>query len=416
MADASRSRLSAIDAAAAGRGVALGAAPGVRRISILGATGSIGASTLDLIRRNREAFRIVALTAQSSVDALADAAIEMRAEVAVIGDETLLARLRERLSGTGIEAAAGDGAIVEAADRPADCVMAAIVGAAGMKPTFAAVRQGRRVALANKECLVSAGPVFMRAVARSGAELIPVDSEHSGALQSIDPGAREHIERLVITASGGPFRTWAKERMATATPEEALRHPNWSMGRKISVDSATLMNKTLELIEAHYLFALGIEKLGVIVHPQSIVHCLVEYADGSVIAQLACPDMRTPIALSLAWPKRMPAPTERLDLVRIASLTFEAPDETRFPALGLGREALRSGGTAPAILNAANEIAVEAFLDGRIGFLDIARLTADVLEQAERKGLIAEPVAVADVLLADEEGRRMARDLLSRFS
>ena len=415
MAEATRSRLSVIDAEAAGRAPGRAAAPGVRRISILGATGSIGASTLDLIRRNRDAFRLVAMTAQSNVEALADVAIEMRAEIAVIGDEALHQRLKERLAGTGIEAAAGDAAIVEAAERPADCVMAAIVGAAGMKPTFAAVRQGRRVALANKECLVSAGPVFMRAVARSGAELIPVDSEHSGALQSIDPAAREHIERIVLTASGGPFRTWALSRMATAKPEEALRHPNWSMGRKISVDSATLMNKTLEFIEAHYLFGLGIEKLGVIVHPQSIVHCLVEYADGSVIAQLACPDMRTPIALSLAWPRRMPAPTERLDLVRIASLTFEAPDETRFPALGLGRQVLERGGTAPAILNAANEIAVEAFLVGRIGFLDIARLTADALDVAEQKGIIAEPAAVADVLTADDEGRRMARDLLSSF-
>lgn len=392
-----------------------GAPPERRSLTILGATGSIGKSTLDLVERNRDAFEIVALTAQSNVAALADAARRTRARLAVIGDKTLHAELQSALSGTGIRTAAGPEAVVAAAAEPADCVMAAIVGAAGLEPTFAAARQGRRVALANKECLVSAGEVFMSAIADAGAELLPVDSEHSAAFQALSGAAPESIERIVLTASGGPFRTWTREQLERATPEEALRHPNWSMGAKISIDSATLMNKGLELIEAFHLFPVEASQLGVVVHPQSIVHCLVSYKDGSVLAQMASPDMRTPIALALSWPRRMSAPTPRLDLATIGTLSFEAPDEARFPALTIAREALSRGGTAPAILSAANEIAVEAFLARRIGFLDIARCVGAALEEADRRGCIIAPVTLADVLAADAEGRRVAQTVLCRY-
>ena len=392
-----------------------GAAPERRSLTILGATGSIGKSTLDLVERNSDAFEIVALTAQSNVAALADAARRTRARLAVIGDKTLHAELQSALSGTGIRTAAGPEEVVAAAAEPADCVMAAIVGAAGLEPTFAAARQGRRVALANKECLVSAGEVFMSAIADAGAELLPVDSEHSAAFQALSGAAPESIERIVLTASGGPFRTWAREQLERATPEEALRHPNWSMGAKISIDSATLMNKGLELIEAFHLFPVEASQLGVVVHPQSIVHCLVSYKDGSVLAQMAPPDMRTPIALALSWPRRMSAPTPRLDLAAIGTLSFEAPDEARFPALTIAREALTRGGTAPAILSAANEIAVEAFLARRIGFLDIARCVGAALEEADRRGCIIAPVTLADVLAADAEGRRVAQTVLCRY-
>ncbi len=392
-----------------------GAAPERRSLTILGATGSIGKSTLDLVERNSDAFEIVALTAQSNVAALADAARRTRARLAVIGDKTLHAELQSALSGTGIRTAAGPEEVVAAAAEPADCVMAAIVGAAGLEPTFAAARQGRRVALANKECLVSAGEVFMSAIADAGAELLPVDSEHSAAFQALSGAAPESIERIVLTASGGPFRTWAREQLERATPEEALRHPNWSMGAKISIDSATLMNKGLELIEAFHLFPVEASQLGVVVHPQSIVHCLVSYKDGSVLAQMASPDMRTPIALALSWPRRMSAPTPRLDLAAIGTLSFEAPDEARFPALTIAREALTRGGTAPAILSAANEIAVEAFLARRIGFLDIARCVSAALEEADRRGCIIAPVTLADVLAADAEGRRVAQTVLCRY-
>lgn len=392
-----------------------GAAPERRSLTILGATGSIGKSTLDLVERNSDAFEIVALTAQSNVAALADAARRTRARLAVIGDKTLHAELQSALSGTGIRTAAGPEEVVAAAAEPADCVMAAIVGAAGLEPTFAAARQGRRVALANKECLVSAGEVFMSAIADAGAELLPVDSEHSAAFQALSGAAPESIERIVLTASGGPFRTWTREQLERATPEEALRHPNWSMGAKISIDSATLMNKGLELIEAFHLFPVEASQLGVVVHPQSIVHCLVSYKDGSVLAQMASPDMRTPIALALSWPRRMSAPTPRLDLAAIGTLSFEAPDEARFPALTIAREALTRGGTAPAILSAANEIAVEAFLARRIGFLDIARCVGAALEEADRRGCIIAPVTLADVLSADAEGRRVAQTVLCRY-
>ncbi len=387
-----------------------------RRISILGATGSVGTSTLDLIAGHPEDFEVEALTAQTNVVDLAERALKHRARVAVIGDPARYAELKSRLAGSGIEVAAGEAALVEAAMRPVDCVMAAIVGAAGLRPTFAAVRSARRLALANKECLVSGGTVFMQAVRDAGVQLVPVDSEHSAALQSIGGYDPKDIERIVLTASGGPFRTWTAEQLATATPEQAARHPNWSMGRKITVDSATLMNKCLELIEAYHLFPVGADQLAVVVHPQSIVHCLVEFADGSVLAQMANPDMRTPIALSLAWPERMAAPTMRLDLVRLGALTFEAPDEQRFPALGLARRTMELGGTAGAVLNAANEVAVEAFLERRVPFPAIASLAGEAQETAARLGQVREPAGLDDVIAADEEGRALARSLLRRYS
>jgi 1-deoxy-D-xylulose-5-phosphate reductoisomerase len=386
-----------------------------RTLSIFGATGSVGSSTLDLVSRHADKFAIEVVTAQSNVAALADIARRHRARLAVIGNERCLSELRERLAGSGVEAAAGEEALVEAAARPADVFMAAIVGAAGLRPTFAAVRSARRLALANKECLVSAGDVFMRTVKEAGTDLFPVDSEHAAAFQAIAGTDASAIERIVLTASGGPFRTWPRERLAKATPEEAARHPNWSMGPKITIDSATLMNKGLELIEAYHLFPVRSDQLGVVVHPQSIVHCLVEYSDGSVLAQLANPDMRTPIALSLAWPRRMRAPTQRLDLVKLGTLSFEAPDESRFPALRLARHALELGRTAGAILNAANEVAVEGFVGKRLGFLEIAALVEDVLDAAERSGLVREALDLSDVLEVDGAARRLARELLGRY-
>ena len=385
----------------------------VKRISVLGATGSIGTSALDLIGRTPEAFEIVALTAQNNTEKLAALAKAHNAKVAVIGEASLYDDLKERLAGSGIEAAAGSDALVAAAEMPAECIIAAISGAAGLQPTWAAVRRGCRLALANKECLVSAGELFMETVRAAGVELLPVDSEHSAAFQVLEGCHPEAVERIVLTASGGPFRTWPADRLETVTPDQALKHPNWSMGRKITIDSATLMNKGLELIEAYHLFRVKTDQLGVIVHPQSVVHCLVSFSDGSVLAQMACPDMRTPIALSLSWPLRMHAPTKRLDLVELGALTFEAPDEVRFPALRLAREALERGGTAPAILNAANEIAVEQFLERRLPFLDIAKVVATCLERADRDGVLRAPTSLEDVLVADRVGRDLARDVIA---
>jgi len=383
-----------------------------KRVTVLGATGSVGTSTLDLIGRNAHLFEVVALTARSNVEALAELAVRHRASLAVVADDTCYGALKERLSGSGIEVAAGAAALVAAAVRPADCVMAGIIGAAGLRPTLAAVSQGRRVALANKECLVLAGEIFMKAVRQAGTELVPVDSEHSAVFQSIAGADPASIERIVLTASGGPFRTWSLEELAHATPQQALCHPNWTMGRKITIDSATLMNKGLELIEAYHLFPVEPGQLEVVVHPQSIVHALVAYRDGSMLAQLASPDMRTPIALSLSWPNRMDAPTKRLDLVEIGQLSFERPDEQRFKALGLARQAMQQGGTAPAVLNAANEIAVEAFLAGRLGFLQIAQLVAETLEMAERQGVLGSAQDLSAVLATDATARRLALNLL----
>jgi 1-deoxy-D-xylulose-5-phosphate reductoisomerase len=392
-------------------------APAVRprRISVLGATGSIGESTLDLIGRDPSAYRVVALTGGQNAARLAELAILHRAELAVIADPRAYAALRAALAGTDIEVGAGEEALLEAASRPADWVMAAIVGAAGLKPTLEAVRQGSLTALANKECLVSAGDIFMAEVARAKTTLLPVDSEHSAAMQVMAGSRPERIERVCLTASGGPFRCWSLDDMRAARPEQALNHPNWSMGQKVTIDSATLMNKGLELLEAHHLFSLPASKLDVLIHPQSIVHCLVHLSDGSVLAQMSCPDMRTPIAYSLAWPERMAAPTKRLDLAELGTLTFEAPDLERFPALRLAREVLAAGGSAGTVLNAANEVAVEAFLARRIGFLAIADLVDATLQASA--GLIGLPRrSVEDVLAIDAEARASARSFLARFA
>lgn len=388
----------------------------LRRVSILGATGSIGQSTLDLLARHPDRFEIEALTANADVGKLADYAIRHRARIAVTADPAAYADLKAALSGSGVEAAAGPEALTEAATRPADCVVAAIVGSAGLLPTVAAVRQGRRVALANKECLVTAGELFMQEVTAAGTELLPVDSEHSAAFQALGSSDPAAIETITLTASGGPFRNWSHAQLSAATPEQALRHPNWSMGAKITIDSATLMNKGLELIEAFHLFPVDAGQLGCIVHPQSIVHCLVAYRDGSVLAQMASPDMRTPIALALSWPQRIDAPTKRLDLAALGSLTFEAPDETRFPALRVAREALEIQGSAPAVLNAANEVAVAAFLQRRIGFLDIAGTVERCLEAAASRDMLGPAASLAEVLEIDAEARRLTASMVAERS
>lgn len=389
-----------------------------RRIAILGSTGSIGLSTLSVIEHAREifgpdAFPIQALTAQSNVEALADQAKRFRPTRAVIGENSLYGKLRDLLAGTDIEIGAGETAISEAAVAPADVTMVGIVGAAGLAPALAAVHRGGFVALANKECVVAAGQVFKDAMRSSRAIVIPVDSEHNAAFQVLDFAQHHAIEKVILTASGGPFRTWPRERMMRATPREAVAHPNWSMGAKISVDSATLMNKGLELIEAHHLFGLPPERLDVIVHPQSIVHCLVSYADGSLLAHLSAPDMRTPIAVALAWPMRMGSPSQRLDLTVSGGLSFEAPDRERFPCLGLAEDSMRAGAAAPTILNAANEVAVRAFLDGRIGFMEIAHVVEDVLEKI---GPVAAGTDLGAVLAIDAKARDTANSAILRFA
>lgn len=379
-------------------------------ITILGATGSIGTSTLDVIRHHPKSFQVEALTANRNVDGLAQLAIEFNAAIAVVADETQYQALKEALSGTGIEAAAGDEAVADAAQRPSDIVMAAIVGAAGLPPTLRAVRRGARVAFANKECLVSAGDLMVREVQAHGATLLPVDSEHSAIFQVFDFEQPEKISRVLLTASGGPFRTASLEEMAAVTPEQAVAHPNWDMGAKISIDSATMMNKGLELIEAFHLFPVGEEQIEIVVHPQSVIHSLVDYVDGSVLAQLGTPDMKTPIAYALAWPQRIDTPGEKLALEKIATLTFEAPDPVRFPALRLAREALREGGSSPTLLNAANEVAVHHFLDRNISFLEIAGVVEEVLEAVASVPL----TCLDDVFEADAAGRRMAERVIEK--
>ncbi len=352
------------------------------RVSVLGATGSVGVSTLDVIQGGAPGapdFGVVALTAHTNVEALAKSAIAARAEVAVIADESLYGELKSLLAGSGVQAAAGQQAIVEAASRPADVVVAAIVGIAGLPATLAAIQHGNSVALANKESMVCAGKLLRQEAERSGAKLLPIDSEHNAIFQVLD--RPERVEKLILTASGGPFRSASMSEMAAATPEQAIAHPNWAMGAKISVDCATMMNKGLELLEAAYLFDVPDSRIDVLVHPQSIIHSLVSYDDGSVLAQLGMPDMRTPISYALSWPNRMPLPgLQRLDLAKIGRLDFMAPDPQRFPALGLARQAVSASGGAPVILNGANEIAVAAFLQRRIGFLTIAQAAGEVLE------------------------------------
>ena len=387
-----------------------------RSISILGATGSVGASTVDLIAREAEHHEVVALTAHRNGAALARLARELGARFAAVSDPEAYRELKEGLSGSGIEAAAGPAAVVEAARQPADWVMAAITGASGLEPTLAAVERGQTVALANKECLVCAGALFMRRAGETGTTVLPVDSEHNAIFQAMGAGRREDVRRIVLTASGGPFRTWSAEKIRAATLDEALRHPNWSMGPKITIDSATLMNKGLELIEAHHLFAATPDELDVLVHPQSVIHGLVEFRDGSVVAQLGSPDMRIPIAHCLAWPVRLNGPAPRLDLTKIATLTFEAPDLERFPALRLAREALAQGQGAPTVLNAANEIAVAEFVARRLGFAGIPALVAATLDAAAGRGLLREPASVDDALAIDSDARSLAKDLLREIA
>ena len=391
-------------------------ARGMRNITVLGATGSIGTSTLDLIKRNRDRYRVEALTAGSNGKALAACAREVGAKLAVVADQAAYAELKDGLAGSGIEAAAGADALVEAAVRPADWIMASIAGAIGLKPTLAAIERGMTVALANKECLVCAGGLFMRRAAATGARVLPVDSEHNAIFQALCSGPREGVRRIVLTASGGPFRTWSMDQIRVATPQQALKHPNWLMGPKVTIDSATLMNKGLELIEAHHLFALPSSQIGVLVHPQSVIHGMVEYIDGSVVAQLGAPDMRIPIAHCLAWPERLDGPAPRLDLAKVAQLTFEEPDLTRFPALGLARQAMETGGAATTVLNAADEIAVAEFIAGRIPLLGIPALVAETLSAAAGRGLLKEPDTIEAALAVDHESRDLARSLLPEIA
>jgi len=379
-----------------------------RKVSILGATGSIGRSTLDLVERSPERFEVIALTAASNADALADAARRTGARMAVLADEGRLAELEARLAGTGCKAAAGEAALAEAAAGEADWVMAAIVGCAGLVPVMTALEAGRTVALANKEALVTAGELMTAAAARSGATLLPVDSEHNAIFQCLAGSRLEDVSRLILTASGGPFRSASAEDIRRATPSEAVAHPNWSMGAKVSVDSATLMNKGLELIEAHHFFGLPSDRIDIVIHPQSVIHSLVEFIDGSVLAQLGSPDMRIPIAHTLAWPERMPTPAERLDLAAVGNLSFETPDLARFPALRIAREALEHGGAAPAVLSAANEVAVASFLEERIGFADIVTLVEEALQRSD----FPAPTTIEEVIAIDSMVRNRVGELV----
>jgi 1-deoxy-D-xylulose-5-phosphate reductoisomerase len=383
-----------------------------RSVTVLGSTGSVGRNTLDLIARAPERFRLEALTGNRNAKLLAEQARIFKPAQVVIGDESLYQDLKEELTGTEIDVAAGRQALVEAAMRPSDLVLASIVGMAGLEPTMAAAERGTIVGLANKEGLVCAGTMLMEAVQQNGGALIPVDSEHNAIFQVFNFRQADSVERLILTASGGPFRESPINEMSRATPQQAVAHPNWDMGAKISVDSATMMNKGLELIEAYFLFPVREDQIDILVHPQSVVHSMVEYVDGSVLAQLGSPDMRTPISYALSWPTRMATPSPRLQLDKIANLTFEAPDIKRFPALQLAREALQAGGTAPAILNAANEVAVRYFLDESIGFLDICGIVADVLAEMP-------PVALDTmdaVYEIDTEARALAEKLAKRLA
>jgi 1-deoxy-D-xylulose-5-phosphate reductoisomerase len=385
-----------------------------RRVTILGSTGSVGVSTLDLFETAGAEVEVAALVGGRNAAKLAEQALRWRPGVAVVADPEALPELRDRLAGSGIPAAAGENAVIEAAAADAQWVMSAIVGFAGLAPTLAAARSGAIVALANKESLICAGPALLRTAKMAGGVVIPVDSEHSAIFQVFSPANAQHVERLILTASGGPFRTWSREDMQRATPEQALAHPNWDMGAKISVDSATMMNKGLELIEAAYLFAMPPERIDVLIHPQSIVHSLVEYADGSTLAQLGAPDMRTPIACAFAWPDRMPWPAPKLDLVATGPLSFEEPDLRKFPALALAKAALAAGGGAPTAMNAADEVAVAAFLDRRIGFLDIAAAVAETLERMDKGARYAmgnEPLDCARE--NDATARRIAGEVIA---
>lgn len=382
----------------------------IRKVSILGSTGSVGQNTVELLAANRDNYEVQALVANCNAGTLANQAIALGARLAVVADEAAYPELKDKLAGTGIEIAAGPEAVVAAAKQPADWIMAAIVGAAGLRPTLAALEQGTILALANKECLVCAGSAFMSRAANHGTTILPVDSEHSAIFQSLDNPARGGLESITLTASGGPFRSWPLEKIAKARLEDALNHPNWDMGAKITIDSATMMNKGLELIEAHHLFGLGNDRIDILVHPESIIHGMASYADGSVIAQLGVPDMRTPIAVSLAWPGRMTAPVAKLDLAEISTLTFDKPDLQKFPAIGLARSALDAGDQAATVLNAANEIAVAAFLNKKIGFLDIAALVGDRLDRTNFNGSKETDSEIESLLVLDRKTRHLTSE------
>ncbi len=391
-------------------------ASAVRSVSVLGATGSIGDSTMDLLRASPERYQVEALTANTNVDGLVKLAREFGARYVALADSSLLGELRAALAGTGIASGAGDSAIVEAAERPADWVMAAVSGAAGLKPALAAVDRGATIALANKECLVCAGDFFMERAAKAGACILPADSEHNALFQALGSGNREELIRVIITASGGPFRTWAAADIEQATLAQALKHPNWSMGQKITIDSASMMNKGLEVIEASYLFALTPDEIDVLVHPQSIVHGMVEFSDCSVMAQMGAPDMRTPIAHCLGWPDRIVGRAATLDLAKIGSLTFEAPDYARFPGLKLAYDALRTGHGATTVYNAANEIAVAAFIAQKIRFGAIARLVEATMDGWVRAGNLAPLNSADDAIAVDHSARKMAATLLPQIA
>ena len=387
-----------------------------RSVTVLGATGSIGDSTMDLLRASRDRYRVEALTANSNVQALANLAKEFGARFAAIADPARLGELKDALSGTRVECGAGESAVIEAAARPADWVMAAVSGAAGLKPALAAVDRGATVALANKECLVCAGDFFMQRAARAGACILPADSEHNALFQALGSGNREELVRVIITASGGPFRTWAARDIEQATLAQALKHPNWSMGQKITIDSASMMNKGLEVIEASYLFTLTPDEIDVLVHPQSIIHGMVEFSDRSVVAQLGTPDMRTPIAHCLGWPDRITGPATKLDLAKIGQLTFESPDFERFPGLRLAYDALRVGGGATTVFNAANEVAVAAFIAGQIRFGAIARLVEATLQDWTRSGNLSPLSSADDAITVDQVARNRAATLLPQIA
>jgi 1-deoxy-D-xylulose-5-phosphate reductoisomerase len=394
-----------------------------RTITVLGSTGSVGTSTLDLVGRavahGSAEVEVVALTAGANVALLAEQALRWRPQRVVIGDETLLGELRQRLAGSGLACAGGAAAVIEAAGMTCDWVMSAIMGSAGLAPTLAAARTGAVIGLANKESLVCAGPALLETAKNAGGMVIPVDSEHSAIFQVLDANLTHRVAKLVITASGGPFRDWSRQAMGKVTPEQAVAHPNFRMGAKISVDSATMMNKGLEMIEARYLFGVSPEQIEVLVHPEQIIHSMVEYRDGSTLAQLGPPDMRTPIAVAYAWPDRLAWPAPPLDLAALGALTFAAPDAERFPAIGLARTAMHAEGLAPAAMSAANETAVAAFLDRRIGFLDIAATVAETLERMDRTGDLAAGAnadgAVEIAMHADRSARRVAADVLAQL-
>ena len=379
------------------------------RITILGSTGSIGVSTLDVVRQLGEDYAVDALTGHGNIALLAQQARDARARLAVTADESRYQDLKDALAGSGIEAAAGKSGLAEAAEGYSNWVMAAIVGTAGLAPTLAAAKRGANIALANKECLVSAGDLFIGAVANGGGRLLPVDSEHNAIFQVLEEGQRHALERIILTASGGPFRTWTREAMANVTAATARAHPNWSMGLKISIDSASMFNKALEMIEARHLFHVRPDQIEVIVHPQSVIHSMVGYKDGSVLAQMGCPDMRTAIGYALSYPSRPTLDVERLDFTKLSRIDFEAPDELRFPALRLARRAMATGGLQGAVLNAAKEVALDAFIEGRIGFLDMAAITEEVMDRMS--GLPA-AASMDDVFAADGEARERASALV----